>query len=434
MKFSASFVAAASVFLTSTVSAGSTTFVKYSGLGYSGHYNDITDMDESSGTCSSSSKSFSGNLSPLDEELSVHIRGPINLKKFAVYTASSTSSKKKRSECEEKVNLKRHQHKREANTYTVDVTQTVYVTAGQDETTTIGSSSVAAVATTASSSDATSTITSSKSSSSSSASGSSSASSSASSTSSSSSSSASGAWSRSSYYDASASSADNVVFMNHLGDTSYSGTWSSTFGNSISYCNAAGTGKSATSVTLSDTTLASNKEVVMFSGSECDSDCGYYREGIPAYKGWDGSAKIFAFNFKMPTDSSGDSSVDNYDMPAVWLLNAKIPRTLQYGDASCSCWSTGCGELDLWEVVTSGSSQLTNHLHDGQGKDGTRYGGGGSSDYFTRPTSDYVTLVAVFDGSDVYLTQVDDFDFDSSLDSSTVSGWLTGTASDAILV
>jgi len=32
------------------------------------------------------------------------------------------------------------------------------------------------------------------------------------------------------------------------------------------------------------------------------------------------------------------------DQPAVWMLNANIPRTIEYGEASCSCWESGCGE------------------------------------------------------------------------------------------
>ncbi|GMM38964.1 Tos1 protein [Saccharomycopsis crataegensis] len=428
MKFSYSFVCAAAAFFP-LVSAGSTSFVKYSSIGYSGHYNDITNMDESTGTCTSSSKSFSGNLSPLDEELSVHIRGPIQLKKFAVYTTSSSSKKKR----EESPVGRRHQHqKREADVKTVDVTETVYVTEGDDDTSTVAPASttsatvaVASIGAVNKVLDAYHSTDVNPSSVASSATASSSSSASTGTT--------SGSWTRKSYYDASAGTASNVVFMNHLGDSSYSGTWSSSFGNSISYADASGTGKSKTATTLKDTTLASDDEVVLFTGEKCGSDCGYYRSDIPAYKGWDGSTKIFAFNFQMPTDS-GTKTTNNYDMPAVWLLNAKIPRTLQYGTESCSCWSTGCGELDLWEVITSGSSQMTNHLHDGQGEDGTRWGGGGSSDYFTRPTSSAETFVAVFDGSNVYLKQVSNFDFDSSIDADTVNGWITGTASDAILV
>lgn len=450
MQFTVPFVMAAMAFL--DVAVASNKFIQYSGVGYSGSYKDVTKMDESSGKCSSSTKSFSGNLSPLDEDLSVHIRGPINLKKFAVYTQSSSNSKRDLSEnvdCEDKVNLKRHlhhQHKREAATQVVDVTQTVYVTEGDDETTTASPSTTTSASvvnninnkvldkyhsTDVEPSSSAITSASSYASSSSSYASSSDSASKTSSSSSSPSATGSGSWSRDSYYDASEGTSDNVVFMNHKGDESYSGTWSSSFGNSISYADSKGTGKSKSATTLSDTTLDSDDEVILFSGKDCDDDCGYYRDGIPAKKGWDGKLKIFAFKFKMP--KATDSVTNNHDMPAIWLLNGRIPRTLQYGEESCSCWSTGCGELDLFEVDSeSDASSLTNHLHDGQGGHNlSRWGGGGSSETFDRPYNDYLTAVVIFDGSNISLIQVDDFDFDSSLSASTVSKWLSGSATKA---
>ena len=44
------------------------TAITYTGVGGSGSYNRVTSMD-SSGHCSSSPKGYSGNLSPLDEEV-----------------------------------------------------------------------------------------------------------------------------------------------------------------------------------------------------------------------------------------------------------------------------------------------------------------------------------------------------------------------------
>ncbi len=57
--------------------------------------------------------------------------------------------------------------------------------------------------------------------------------------------------------------------------------------------------------------------------------------------GFGGADKVFFVEFSMPMDE--DSSF-NADMPAIWMLNAQIPRTLQYGNANCSCWESGCGE------------------------------------------------------------------------------------------
>lgn len=418
MRFSLTVVFALASYL---AAADFTDFIVYSGLGFSGSYKQITSMDENSGTCSSQDKSFSGSLSPLDEDLSVHIRGPINLKKFAVYTVSSGNSKRD-VPCDEQVNLKRHlhhQHKRDVYVATTDVTVTV--TEGDSPATSAAaaSSSPAALSIGAVNKviDAYHSTDSAPSVSSASATASAGPV-------------ASGDWSRVSNYDASSGSADNVVFMNHKGDPSLSGTFSYKFGNSLSYSDASGIKPAKSATVLSDTTLVSDQEVVLFSNSDCDDSCGFSRSGAPAKKGWAGTTKIFVFNFKMPTDNSGSNNVN---MPAIWLLNGQIPRTLQYGAESCSCWSTGCGEFDLWEITDKGSSNLETHIHDGQGQPGTRYGGGGSGSFFQRP-SDYETFAAIFTGSDVYLKKLDNFNFDSSISADTVKGWVSGSPTKANLV
>lgn len=170
---------------------------------------------------------------------------------------------------------------------------------------------------------------------------------------------------------------------------------------------------------------------MIFSGTECSGNtCGYYRDNIPAYQGFGGGDKIFVFEFSMPSDTDG--SAYNQDMPAIWLLNAKVPRTLQYGDSDCSCWKTGCGEMDLFEILTAGSDKLISHIHSGQGDNGQSSGGGGSQDYFTRPTSSTLKAAVIFDSSaqSVHIVQVDD-DFDAELSSSTVSSWLDTAGSAA---
>lgn len=429
------FVPAVFAALVSAVSAGScdyisgnyycdqTTKVTYEGVGFSGSYKDVTNMDESSGSCSSSSLSFSGNLSPLDEELSVHFRGPIKLLQFGVYyPTSSTSSKKKRAEEDCEVHA-HHKHKR-ATAIEIE-TQTVYVDGnGELQTATGTTTSTSAAATTTPAAAAVSVSASVGIS----VGGSSSSSSSSSSTSTSTASAAAGDWVRASYYTP--GSANNCTFMNYYGGSG-SGVWSSSFGNSLSYANSDASGGSSSAVALEEVTVASDVEFIIFSGSECDGDCGYYRSGIPAYHGFGGQQKILVFEFEMPTAS--DSSSNNHDMPAVWLLNAKIPRTLQYGDASCSCWSTGCGELDLFEILSAGSSKMISHLHDGQGNAGTSYGGGGSADYFSRPTSGSFKAAVVFDGENISILEVDE-DFSSSLSSDVVDGWISQSGSVASLV
>ena len=135
----------------------------------------------------------------------------------------------------------------------------------------------------------------------------------------------------------------------------------------------------------------------------------------------------------MPSDTNGNGY--NQDMPAVWLLNAKIPRTLQYGEATCSCWKTGCGELDLFEVLSSGSNKMISHLHDGQGSSqNSNNGGGGSQDYFERPTSGTFKGVVIFEGDEIHILQVDDeTEFGSSLDEETVNAWLKEAGSVATI-
>lgn len=435
------------------------TNVLYSNVGYSGTYQDVTNMDESSCECTQESVSFSGTNSPLDEELSVHFRGPIKLLQFAAYYPSSSVSKRdlskrdlnKRDEDCTSTRHIHHQHKRAAEPATeiVEITQTVYVngegstvkpttstssTSTSTSTSSTSTSSTTVLTGTSTSSTSTSTSTgtvatteaTTTSSKAADATSSTSTSSSASSTSTSDSSSSD--WTRTSYYTP--GTADNVVFLNTLGGVTDSGTWSSCFGNSLSYAAANGVDASSSSQILNEVTLASDDEFMIFTGESCsstssqDSECGYYRSDIPAYHGFAGSQKILLFEFTMPTDSSS-SGASNPDMPAIWLLNAKIPRTLQYGDSSCSCWSTGCGELDLFEILSEGDDRLISHIHDGQGNDGTSTGGGGSQDYFARPTSGSFKGAVIFNSDKtIQIAQIDDdFDFSTGISSDQVATW-----------
>lgn len=433
MKFSSSALLAV-LSAIATVQAGSTKKVSYQGVGYSGSYKDVTAMDEDSGSCSQETKKFSGKLAPLDEELSAHFRGPLKLLQFGVYYPSSGSNNKKREE-EEECTTKHVHHKHKRATEIVEVTQTVIVDGNGNTQTSLATTTATAGSGDNGEQDTTQTSTASAaatggsgSGSGSSSASSSSASSESSSESSSDSSVAAGDWERVAYYTP--GSTDNVTFLNYYGGSG-SGVWSSAFGNSLSYANKDASGGSSSSVALEETTIDSNVEYVIMSGSKCDGDdCDFYREGIPAYHGFAGNTKIMVFEFEMP--SATDSASFNYDMPAIWLLNAKIPRTLQYGDEECSCWKTGCGELDLFEVITSGSDELICHLHSGQGKDGSAQGGGGSSDYFQRPTSGSMKAAVIFSDGEINVVEVDD-DFGSSLDSSTVKSWVSQSGSKATL-
>ncbi|CAI4037398.1 hypothetical protein SMKI_02G2730 [Saccharomyces mikatae IFO 1815] len=410
----------------------------YSNVGLSATYQDVTNMDESSCACTQADFTASGSLAPFNEELSVHFRGPIELLQFGVYYPNGESKAlKKRSEkqliesCNEQgeaiVSKHKHQHKRDVAVEYVQVTSTVYVdgngqTVTADSTNTVVGpavpSSYTKVSTILSSSEANTSPLSSSSKTTSS-------SSSAATASSSSSSNTNGDWSRGSYFVPGSTS--NCTFMNNQGGTAGSGVWSSCFGNSISFAASDGVSGATSSQALDDVTIKSGNEFMIFSGEQCsgnNADCGYYREGIPAYHGFGGSDKIFVFEFSMPSDTSG--SAYNQDMPAIWLLNAKIPRTLQYGDASCSCWKTGCGEMDLFEILTAGSDKLISHIHDGQD--------GGTQDYFDRPTDGTLKAAVIFNSSDktIHIIEVDE-SFDEALSDDVVDQWLTKSGSSAAL-
>lgn len=414
--------------------------VNYNNIGFKGSYNRVTSFNDD-GSCSSESQSFSGNLAPLNEDISVHFRGPINLKQFAVYYKGGSNQQKR----EEQVSpQKRHAHhhheKREPVFVTqfVHATKTVYGDDGQptavptsqpapsvDGAVSQAQGNVQANANLGNVGNALSglnTILGGGQSSSTMA-----TSAAAPSSSGSSSGGGSGDWKQSAYYKAGGKS-DGCVFMNNEGGQG-SGVWDTSFGNSISYAGSDGTSCASSPQALDDVTLGSNKEFMIFSDSKCsgnNGDCGYYRPGIPAHHGFSGDTKMFLFEFSMPHDKDGGNGF-NQDMPAVWFLNAQIPRTVQYGPKECSCWSTGCGELDVFEILDSGNSRLTSHLHTGQGSsDGQTYGGGGTPDYFERPTDGTLRAAVVFDGSksSVTITKVDGTDdFQESYSDSDISGW-----------
>ena len=382
---------------------GKTDKVIYENVGFSGSYNQVTSMNEDTGACSSQPFSFNGNLAPLNEELSVHFRGPLKLAKFAVYYPASTQNYKRDDpDCQPR--HAHHKHKRATNV--VEVTKTIFV-GGQQTTLTTVTPALSAQSTQSGSSNPSS--------------GSASQSSGAPQAS-------NGDWVRTAYY--APGTADGLVFLNNHGGSG-SGVWSKTFGNSLSYCNSDASGGASSPQVLDEVLVPSNNEYLIMSNNKCDGDsCGFYREGIPAYHGFGGDQKIFVFEFTMPSDGSKGF---NMDMPAIWLLNAQIPRTLQYGSASCSCWSTGCGEMDLFEILSSGSEKLISHLHDGQGSLNGGYGGGGSQDWFQRPLSDTMTAAVVMTGKEVHILEVSD-SFDKVLSSATVQKWIDQKGSVAQLV
>ena len=110
----------------------------------------------------------------------------------------------------------------------------------------------------------------------------------------------------------------------------------------------------------------------------------------------------------------------NGDMPGIWLLNAQIPLTSQYGtNSQCSCWTSGCGEFDLFEVLDHGNFRCKSTLHMAPA--------GGSSDWFRRPETDTITAAVVFAGGDdgILVKVLDKWqDFGATIDDAVVREWL----------
>lgn len=118
----------------------------------------------------------------------------------------------------------------------------------------------------------------------------------------------------------------------------------------------------------------------------------------------------------MPLDGNRDF---NGDMPALWLLNGRVPRTQQYGD--CSCWTSGCGEADIIEVLASGDTKCKSTFHLSSSKSI------GSSDWFPRPVDGLMKVAVVFDESaGVAIKVLDGVDFAEGLDAETVQSWIQG--------
>ncbi|KAJ6442944.1 Protein TOS1 [Purpureocillium lavendulum] len=285
----------------------------YTGMRSRGSYKTVTGMG-SNGQCSMQDKSYDGPLGPLDDELSIHIRGPFHLKEAAVYNLGAGNN-----------------------------------------------------------------------------------------------------WNRVAYYNAERRQADNMVFMGNYGGQG-SGVFDYKWGNSLSYLNADGTAGTGSPQVLKDVQVPSGKEFSIFSGQRCDGSCGFSRANDVAYKGFGGGNKVFLFHFKMPLDGNRGF---NGDMPALWALNARIPRAAQYN--ACNCWQTGCGEFDIFEVLAKGDRKCKSTFHMASGF--------GSSDYFARPVDGFVKIAVVLSAktSAVSIHRLDyNTGFESSFSDATVFGWLMG--------
>ncbi|KAL2707711.1 hypothetical protein KLU848_3736 [Kluyveromyces marxianus] len=236
-------------------------------------------------------------------------------------------------------------------------------------------------------------------------------------------SSSSQSWNRTAYYDASNNTAHNVTFLTKAGDNS------SCLGKALTYADSTGTGKASDATILgSDNLLKSDEEFSIFSEVKCPKSgynkaCGVYRSGIPAYHGFDGETKMFLFEFTMPTASEkNSSSIEYYDMPAIWLLNDHIPRTSQYPtNPNCSCWNTGCGEFDIFEVMNGTErNNLYSTFHTFQGIEYLGYGIQADG-YIPRDTEGTMKGGVLFDSKgNTVVFMSNDTTFDTEVDYNTI--------------
>lgn len=238
-------------------------------------------------------------------------------------------------------------------------------------------------------------------------------------------------WGRQAYYDAVSGTADGLVFLNNRGGQG-SGTWTQAMGNSLSYASSDCQHGAAGPQVLADTYLPDATEAIIYTDKPCEdseeSSCGYYRNGSVAYHGFDGGSKLFLMEFDMPLSNRTESGTN---MPAVWILNAAIPRTQQYGN--CSCWP-GCGEWDIFEILDPGNTRAKSAVHsDTCGEDDT---------YFERPIDKTMKAAVVFDGvnsSGHIIVLPDDTTFDTSFTSDAVANFgsrngMTGNLANKVVL
>ncbi|KAF2836376.1 hypothetical protein M501DRAFT_980460 [Patellaria atrata CBS 101060] len=421
--------------------------ISYHGVGGRGTYKKVTGFNENTRTCSSVDFDFEGSLAPMDEDISFHFRGPVQLKQFAVYVPGASTQQKarsaKRTIHERRLGGHGHSafHKRKdtvvpnndivqaekravgdlviatingqvvswINEYSGEPTPAVAVpaqnpSAAQATQPTVGSPSVVSPSFGSPSvgrpAQEQSRPKPSPSQSAPQPAG-------------------TGDWTQIAYYNAEQAIADGLVFLGHYGGQG-SGVFDYAFGNSLSYLGSDGVSGCASPEVLRDVGIPSNKEFAIFSDKPCDGDnCGFVRPGTVAYEGFGGPSKAFFMEFSMPDDGRVGW---NENMPAIWTLNAQIPRTLQYGDASCSCWTSGCGEFDLFEVLDSGNTRCKSTYH------GPVHNQGGDSNYFVRPTSKTIKAAMVMHEGSIHIEILDD---DTTFGASKSTSSIMGIADDA---
>lgn len=190
----------------------------------------------------------------------------------------------------------------------------------------------------------------------------------------------------------------------------------------------------------------SEREIAVFTDKLCDGNCEYARPDATAHctsppdarliytltftDGWDGPSKAFFIEFQMDHyDNHGSDQGMLSDAPAWWFLNAAIPRILQYGNdrnnIPCSCWSTGCGEFDAFEILGHGEMRAKSTIH--------RQGNleGGDTNYFLRPVGRTIKFVVVYHNWNITARVLDDeFAFGDSLTQAQIDEIVAYDAND----
>ncbi|KAI9680118.1 MAG: target of Sbf [Caeruleum heppii] len=373
--------------------------ITYDNVGTPGHYMQVVDMD--GGKCNKQKKEYSGPMSPMDEEVSLHFRGPMKLKQFAVYTPGSSQKKRSPSAAHQRRHGHQHFHEHQnevreiqeraeieaiqkracgdivtapingqmqtwTNSYGCETAPTSKPVIQQKNAATEAPAENAAAPTGApAAGPADGKAQKNKAQKSGDANGQPDT--------------ATGDWVRQGYYDAVSGHLDGLSILSRPD-----------YSENLQFVSADGLSTSASPQTLQDTTIPSNKELLFFTDKECQNgDCGFVRPGSEAFHGFGGSKKAFFMEFQMPDDGkAGNGPYTNDNMPAIWMLNAQIPHTAQYGE--CSCWKTGCGEFDIMEVLDPGNTRCKSTFHLNTP--------GGDSDYIERPTEAPMKLAVIFDG------------------------------------
>lgn len=223
-------------------------------------------------------------------------------------------------------------------------------------------------------------------------------------------------WGRQGYYNSETKEQVGLAFLNNKGGESCSGTFDYSFGNSLSYASSDGASCASSPQSFSGS-LGDAVEIVVMTDKPCQgNECGFTRPNGVAHHGFDGASKMFLLEFDMPV--TGNTGF-NEDMPAVWILNAEIANVMQFANpGTCSCWESGCGEWDIFEVLDAGNKKCKSTWHGLKAY--------GDSNWFERPVSGTKKAAVVMEGDSgtgtiVYLPG--DYQFDEVVDVATSNGY-----------